>query len=173
MRNGDTMTGENVYQAGPRIVIQAVDEKGNPLGRAIEINEDAVIAVGGRKREVMSRNGERFHVYDVKVRTSGKEDTIEGIYGIFEDDLKIELLKNRAIISYVSPYPTLLYNFRRGSEGLEPLTYGIVLNSGEKVELQPRPTYREVERKGDIPVVDEKVYLRIKVLPALVQKLYQ
>jgi hypothetical protein len=173
------------YQTRPRVVIQAVDENGNPLGEPVEVYESASVTLDYQvKLEAVSASDNRkLHIGKVIIQTSKEAKEVKGVYGILsqfnnEDTISIILAGNEAKLGYgyygkpAISKPTVLsarikkkngqfsYLGKEDAErGLPPC---VSLPCGDAIDLRIEGICRETRKLPDgTPVVDEKALIRV------------
>ena len=167
-----------------KAVIQPIDEKENPVGRPIEVNDYAILVEGGERVEVKNKYGVRDYVGELAVITKGKEIPLAGIYGQFRilsiPQLLIDVREDKVIVRYLPPFIrslSLIYSRRRpGEREYQPMKSEEIVKEGEYIDLKIPLTYREIGReisiRGITPVVDDDVLIRIEARK-LEKELYQ
>jgi len=137
----------------PIAAIQAVDDKGNPLGNSVEIYGRAVIASGKREIEVVDRKGNMFRVQNVVVEEKNQEKEIPGVYKRSEDMLKIRKQKYGISVEPVG-FSTLAPLFEYKGKLLTMSQDGVRVDEGEEVKVVVGELYRVVGEDKGRPVVE-------------------
>jgi hypothetical protein len=154
-------------------LVSPEDERGNPIGRPVEVYSDASIVLGEPVGEAVTRDERRIQVYKLEICTETECREIRGVYGSQEfnqeDTISILPRENEVKIGYgafgepIISSPTVLSADRITDDGKRyPLTPTRIV-PGEELKIQIYGTYREAGRLPDgTPVVTENVRLRIK-----------
>ena len=182
----ETPIGKLRKEKSVKAVIQVIDEKGNPIGKPVEVYDYATIVDGEKVVGVKDKYGVVSYTSGLIVTTEGKEIPISGVYVLCMLQLLIDVLDDKVIVKPLR-YFTLKYNIRRSGENKYRLMESEeVIGKGEYVDLKIPYIYREIDRqisrksiirKSIIPIVEEDVLIRIearKLEPGeLTKELYQ
>jgi len=186
-----------------KAVIQAIDEKENPIGKPVEVYDYAVLVEGEKRVKVKDKHRTRHYTSElIVIKSSLEEIPLSGVYQEFKREsvpkLLIDVQNDKVIVWYLHYYyykysSERIYCRRKSEEKVyQPMkTRGVlregeymdqkkyqlmrareVLREGEYVDLIIPDTYREIGRKGNVPIVDENVMIRIYA-KRLEKELYQ
>jgi hypothetical protein len=161
-----------------KAIIQAIDEKENPIGKPIEVYDYATIVDGEKLIRVKDKYGVGCYTSKLAVINSSLEEIpLSGVYGLLtplliavkNDKVIVKPLRSFTLTHYRKPGEKE-YQLMRTREVLKEGRE--VLKPGEYVDLYIPRTYREIGREGSIPIVDDDVKIRIEARK-LEEELYQ
>jgi hypothetical protein len=154
-------------------IVLPEDEKGNLIGRPVDIYNDASIVLGELVGEAATRDGRRIQVYKLEICTEEGYKEVPGVYGgqefNREDTISILPGENGVKIGYgaygkpIISRPTVLSADMITDDGKRyPLT-STTITPEEELKIYIYGTYRKTGELPDgTPIVTENVRLRIK-----------
>ena len=154
-----------------KAIIQAIDEKENPIGKPIEVYDYATIVNGEKLIRVKDKYGVGCYTSKLAVINSSLEEIpLSGVYGLLTP-LLIAVKNDKVIVKPLRSF-TLTHYRKPGEKEYQLMRTREVLREGEYVDLKISDTYREIGREGDVPIVKPDVKIRIYA-KKLEKELYQ
>jgi len=150
------------------IVLQPLDERGEPKGEPLKIRGPAVLTPGTDVVPVKERHsGNVYHVHKLVVVTAEKTEALPGYYGLVTP-LLIRPQDDGALLLYGSRHVNYPIFIRIGKQEVEEALH--IMESGEEIRIGKEGAdvffpyaYREVGKEDNMPVIGRDTIARIRI----------
>jgi len=144
------------------IVLQPLDERGEPKGEPLKIRGPAVLTPGKEKVLIKEReSGNAYQLHKLVVVTTKKSEALPGYYGLVTP-LIIDQQPNGVRLLY-GGYPRYPISVRSEGEEAQIMEWRKEIGKGKCVDVKFLYAYMEVEKEDNMPVISRNVNARIRI----------